>query len=91
MKTTNKYGFLMPDGEDLVQVSDLNSNMVKLDGILANIGTSGGGAQSDYAMNNPEDPSYIKNREFYTRTSNNRGKIITPFSDMIAGAVGNGR
>lgn len=91
MKTTNKYGFLMPDGEDLVQVSDLNSNMVKLDGILANMSTSGGGTQSDYAMNNPEDPSYIKNREFYTDTRTIEGKIITLSQDMIDGAVLDGK
>lgn len=89
MKTTNKYGFLMPDGEDLVQVSDLNSNMIKLDGILANMGTSGGGTQSDYAMNNPEDPSYIKNREFYTEEISTEypGKHIVITQDMIDSGI----
>ena len=92
MKTTNKYGFLMPDGEDLVQVSDLNSNMIKLDGILANMGTSGGGTQSDYAMNNPEDPSYIKNREFYTEETSTEypGKHIVITQDMIDSGFYNG-
>lgn len=90
MKTTDKYGFLMPDGEDLVQVSDLNSNMIKLDGILANMSTSGGGTQSDYTMNNPEDPSYIKNREFYTDTRTINGKILTLNQGMISGAVAEG-
>lgn len=90
MKTTDKYGFLMPDGEDLVQVSELNSNMIKLDGILANMSTSGGGTQSDYAMNNPQDPSYIKNREFYTDTQTINGKILTLNQGMIDGAVADG-
>lgn len=90
MKTTDKYGFLMPDGEDLVQVSDLNSNMIKLDGILANMSTSGGGTQSDYTMNNPDDPSYIKNREFYTDTRTINGKILTLNQGMIDKAVAEG-
>ena len=65
MKTTNKYGFLMPDGEDLVQVSDLNSNMIKLDRILYDMKTSNE-SQSDWNTNDNKSPSYVKNRPFYS-------------------------
>ena len=65
MNTTNRYGFLMPDGEDLVQVSDLNSNMIKLDGILYDMKTSNE-SQSDWNTNDNKSPSYVKNRPFYS-------------------------
>ena len=54
-------------------------------------GGTGSAAQSDYTMNNPEDPSYIKNREFYTDTRTVEGKIITLTQNMIDGAVLDGR
>ena len=47
--------------------------------------SSGAGVQSDYTMNNPEDPSYIKNREFYTEEISTEypGKHIVITQDMI--------
>ena len=47
--------------------------------------SSGAGVQPDYTMNNPEDPSYIKNREFYTEEISTEypGKRIVITQDMI--------
>lgn len=58
--------------------------------LYSGTGGSGSAVQSDYTMNNPEDPSYIKNREFYTDTRTIDGKIITLTQDMIDGAVADG-
>ena len=50
-------------------------------------GTGGGGAavQSDYTMNDPADPSYIKNREFYTseETTKYNGRYVVVTQDIL--------
>lgn len=50
-------------------------------------GTGGGGAtvQSDYTMNDSTDPSYIKNREFYTEeeTTKYEGRYIVVTQDIL--------
>lgn len=88
MKTTNKYGFLMPDGEDLVQVSDLNSNMIKLDGILYDMKTSNE-SQSDWNTNDNKSPSYVKNRPFYSELQTvNYREIIETQTDIESAIEG---
>ena len=61
-------------------------------GSFISTGDSGSNIQSDYAMNNPDDPSYIKNREFYTEETavGYPGKHIIVTQDMIDNGFYNG-
>ncbi len=60
--------------------------------LYSGTGGSGSAVQSDYAMNNPNDLSYIKNREFYTEETSVEypGKHIVVTQDMVDNGFYNG-
>lgn len=65
INTTHHFGLLMPDDNEYVRVTDINDNMIKLDGILYDMKTSNE-SQSDWNTNDNKSPSYVKNRPFYS-------------------------
>lgn len=87
MNTTNKYGFLMPDGEDLVQVSDLNSNMIKLDGILYDMKTSVDPEMSDTS----ENPVQNKVAKAYTDEKTKAIPTDITLTDNLLQLTANGK
>ena len=71
--------FVICEKQELVDVADAirsqsgTTNTMSLKGMVTAIsnisGGSGGGVQSDWNVNDSNDPAYVKNRPFYTESS----------------------